>query len=200
MGKHMCWVGTYVSRAALTPHSWCDTVSSRPYQIREEPKERVSFCVLSWIFPQYHQILIRDGCTHGGLPLASLCAICVQWLNGGQGDSGSSHCTWVLGHLIHLHGNTQTTMQEKNLKGSNDFFCSQEDQKIKKHWNVTWHLLDLSCDGWTDADAWLDAFTLSPLWCDGNLCLFFFSHGTNEGLYLFLSYNQTYHYAVLECN
>lgn len=40
-----------------------------------------------------HQILIRIVSTHGGLCLASrpvLSAICVQWLNGGQGVRGSS--------------------------------------------------------------------------------------------------------------
>lgn len=39
------------------------------------------------------QILIRDGSTHGGLHLVSLtvlCDICMQYLNGGQGVSGSS--------------------------------------------------------------------------------------------------------------
>jgi len=36
MKKQICWVYTYVSRAALTPNSWCVIVSSPPYQIREE--------------------------------------------------------------------------------------------------------------------------------------------------------------------
>lgn len=37
--KAKCWICTYVGRAALTPHSWCVTVSSSPYKIREDPKK-----------------------------------------------------------------------------------------------------------------------------------------------------------------
>lgn len=116
--KQMCWMGTYVSISALTPHS-CVTASSLPYQIGKNKKEYDSWCFVMDI--PCHRVLIRDVCTHGGLLLASLttlCAICVQWLNGGQDGNGSNvaELSWGVLDMSSIcwlwHGDTQTTLQQ----------------------------------------------------------------------------------------
>lgn len=134
MRKQMCWIGKYVSKAALTPHSWCVIVSSPSYQIREEPKEHISFlCFCNgyslssdpdkrWL----HTISTL------GFPGCSVCHLCpmTKWCPGCQRQQRMK--LW--------HGNAQTTSQQlRNPRGSL-ILHSQAHHEIKNHWDVTWHL------------------------------------------------------------
>ncbi len=186
--KQMCWIGAYVSRAALTPHSWCVTVLSRPYQIREEPMEHVSFVFcneysLSWLHTWPSSLGVPDW------PLCHLWEIIEWWpeCQWHQWRRTVLGC-WDVSSICWLwHWRTQTKVMQLRVKKPKRFHWFFTAKRIKRSetndiWNETWYIFLSNVIA--SKSGWLDTFFLL-LW-DGNLDLIS-SHLTYDVLYNFPS-------------